>query len=249
MHVFVDDSDTFAKNGFICLAGFIASDKAWDVFCERWTDLLKKHGLGVMHTSDFLSGQGEYRKLEWPYEQRLNVLREFMDVIREEIQCGVFCAINAGEYRSVLSHAKKKLKPEEFLFRRVLKRSFEYMAEIKSVESIGFWFDDSNMTSSRFLSIYASTKKTWKWASSMLGSIAFGDDRNLPPLQAADVLANILVRSHASGVEAWHGDSPYNRLFIHPVTRAVAQHIKGEIWEPKDVSRLESAIIEMAKPK
>lgn len=249
MHVFVDDSETFAKNGFLCLAGFMASDKAWQAFCNRWEAMLGKHKIGVMHASDFLSGQGEYRDLKLTYEERLSVLSEFMDIIREETECGVFCIIDSGQYRSVLTQAKKKLQPEEFAFRRILKRSFDHMAASKSVESIQFWFDDNEKTSSRFLSIWTATKRNWKFARSMLGSIAFGDDRALYPLQAADVLANVLARSHATGVDAWHGQSPFSRLFIHPTTRAMATHILGETWEANDIDRLSEAIVEMAKPK
>ncbi|MBU1607180.1 MAG: DUF3800 domain-containing protein [Alphaproteobacteria bacterium] len=249
MHVFIDDSDTFAKNGFLCLAGFMASDAAWDRFCIRWEELLQKHALAVMHTSHFLSGQGIYKVLGHSFERRVGILSEFLDVIREETECGVFAAVNAGEYREVLRSAKKKLQPEEFLFRRILRRSFDHMVEIKSVESIGFWFDDSEKTSSRFLALWHRTKKNWKFARSMLGSIAFGDDNALPPLQAADVLANVLVRSHSSGVDAWHGQSPFSRLFIDPKTHAVANHIRGEFWEPHDVDRLKDAIIELAGQK
>lgn len=248
MHVFIDDSNTFSKNGFMCLAGLMADDESWEVFCERWHTLLNKFNLDIMHTSDFLAGQGEYRDINLSYEDRIDILREFLDVIREETQCGVFCAIHAHEYRDVLSHTKKKLKAEEFLFRRIMRRSFDYMIETKSVESIGVWLDDSNVTSSRFLSIWTSTKKNWQFSRTMLASIAFGDDRALPQLQAADVLANVLVRCHASGMDAWHGKSPFSRLFINPETRAIATHIRGEIWEPQDVKKLEGAILEMAKP-
>lgn len=247
MHVFVDDSDTFTKNGFLCLAGFIASDAAWDAFGDRWVALLEKHSIDVMHTSDFLSGQGDYRHLNHTYERRLEILSEFLDVIREETECGIFAAVSAGEYRKVLKTAKKKLQPEEFLFRRILNRSFEFMKDSKSVETIGFWFDDSDRTSSRFLAIWHKTKKNWKFAKTMLGSIAFGDDKALPPLQAADVLANVLVRSHASGLDAWHGKSPFSRLFIDPKSRAVATHIKGEFWEPQDIKRLKDPIIGLVK--
>lgn len=249
MHIFIDDSDTFRRNGYQCLAGLMASDTSWDRFNNRWEDLLRKYGLNVIHTAEFLSGNGLYRDFHHDYEMRLAILQEFMDVVRDEVQCGVFCAIDAGEYRETLAHAKKKLKPEEFLFRRILKRSFEYMIEIRSIESIGVWLDDSDLTSTKFLSIWARTKRVWKLEKSMLGSIAFGDDRALYPLQGADLVANILARSHAIGVEPWNGRSQFSRLFIHPETRAVATHIRGEIWEAKDLRRLQDAIVDLASIK
>ncbi|QIQ85295.1 DUF3800 domain-containing protein [Erythrobacter sp.] len=249
MHVFTDDSDTFGKNGFICLAGFISSDYAWEKFSQRWCDKLDEHGMSVLHTSDFLAGEGEYRELSHSYEDRLDILSEFMDIIRDEIDCGIFSAINAGEYRNTLKDAKKKLKPEEFLFRRILRLSFDYMASEEISESLGFWIDDSEKTSSRFLSIWSKTKKHWKGEKSMLGSIAFGDDQALPPLQAADVFANVMVRAYASGLDPWHGKSPFNRMFIHPKTHAVSRKIKGEFWDAKNLIRLKDGILEMAKPR
>jgi hypothetical protein len=247
MHVFLDDSDTFGENGFVCLAGFIASDQSWSRFESRWINKLKEHNLDVVHTSDFLSGGGSYRKKNFEYEQRLAILGEFMDIIRDEVDCGIFCAINAGEYRLILQDAKKKLKPEEFLFRRILKLSFDYMAEANHREAIAVWIDDSEKTSSRFLSIWSRTKKHWKADKSMLGSIAFGDDKALPPLQAADVFANAMVRGYAEGVDPWHGQSPFNRMFIHPETRAVSRKIKGETWDAENLVRLKHGILEMAK--
>lgn len=247
MHLFLDDSDTFGENGFICLAGFIASDESWSRFDNRWVDKLVEHNLDVIHTSDFLSGGGSYRNQELAYGQRLGILSEFMDIIRDEIDCGIFCAINAGEYRSILKDAKKKLKPEEFLFRRVLKLSFDYMAEGKYSEAIGVWLDDSERTSSRFLSIWSRTKRHWKADKSMLGSIAFGDDKALPALQAADVFANAMVRGYAAGMDPWHGKSPFNRMFIHPETRAVSRKIKGETWDAEHLIWLKDGILDMAK--
>lgn len=248
MHIFIDDSETFGKNGFLCLAGFMASDQAWEKFCIRWESLLKKYSLKVIHTSDFLSGQGEYRNLNIDFNRRLLILNEFMDVIRDEVECGFSCSIDAGEYKSVLINEKKKLKPEEFLFRRIIKLSIDFMSESRLVEPLGIWLDDSDKSSSRFLSIWSRTKKYWKHDKSLLGSISFGDDYALPPLQAADVFANVLSRSHASGVEPWHGQSSYNRLFIHPDTKAITNKIKSEIWEPRDLERLKDGIINLAKP-
>lgn len=249
MHIFADDGDSFGTNGFLCLAGFIASDTAWDRFGDRWESRLQFHGINAMHTSDFLSGQGAYRSLAWSFDKRLNILSEFMDVIREEVGCGIACALNAGEYRTVLKESKKKLKPEEFLFRRLLGNSFKHMASIDAAEPLGIWLDDSEKTSSRFLSIWTRTKKNWQARKSMLGHIAFGDDQALLPLQAADVLANILVRSNVLGMDPWHGQSPFNRMFIDPKSKAVSQNIKAEFWEPKDMIRLKDVIVDLAKPQ
>ncbi len=248
MHVFADDSDTFGKNGFLCLAGFIASDQGWDNLTNRWVSKLEEHNLDVIHTSDFLSGEGEYRDLGLCYEERLEILSEFMDIIRDEVSFAIACAINAREYKDVLKEAKKKMKPEEFCFHRILRMSFDYMIDSKSPESLTFWLDDSEKTSSRFLNIWTRIKKHWKANKSMLASIGFGDDRALPQLQAADIFANVLVRSNISGVDPWHGQSHFNRLFIHPETKAVSRNIKAEFWEPKDIDRLKEAILDLARP-
>lgn len=248
MHVFADDGDSFGKNGFLCLAGFIASDRGWDNLLNRWAAKLEEHNLEVIHTSDLLSGGGEYRELELSYERRLEILCEFMDIIRDEVSLTLVCAVNAGEYRDALKDARKKLKPEEFCFHRILRMSFDYMKDVKSPESLTVWLDDSEKTSSRFLAIWTRIKRNWKANKSMLASISFGDDRALPQLQAADILANVMVRSNSSGLDPWHGQSPFNRMFIHPLTRAVSRNIKAEFWDYTNLHRLKNAITDLAKP-
>lgn len=248
MHVFIDDSDTFSQNGFICLAGFIASDVKWDSFYDQWAAKLSEHGLTKIHTSDFLAGEAEYADLGWDYEQRVSVLQEFMGIVRENVECAVFSAVEVGEYRKVLKAAKKRLQPEEFIFRRVLRHSFEHMGETGSKESIQFWFDDNTKTSPRFLSLWSKVKKNWHLARTMLGSISFADDFGLPPLQAADLLANALNRAHSSGEPAWHPEGPFAPMFLKPGTHIMKNHVRGEIWEPSDIERNRNAILDLAKP-
>lgn len=248
MHIFADDSGSFGKDGFLCLAGFIASDQGWDNLLNRWVEKLKEHKLEGIHTSDFLSGKGEHRDLGLTYEQRLEVLGEFMDIIRDEVSMGLACAVHATEYRYALQASTKRLKPEEFCFHRLLLMSFDYMRDTKSQESLTVWFDDSEKTSSRFLNIWTRIKRNWKGDKSMLASISFGDDRALPQLQAADILANVLVRSNSLGIDAWNGQSPFNRMFINPKTRAVSRSIKAEFWDQANLHRLREAIADLAKP-
>jgi|GEM_PF-1688534 len=248
MHVFADDSESFGKNGFLCLAGFIAPDQGWDNLLRRWVHKLEEHNLDAIHTSDFLSGNGEYRHLGLDNHRRLEILSDFMDIIRDEVSMGLACGVNAGEYRNALKASKKKLQPEEFCFHRILRMSFDYMRDINSRESLTVWLDDSEKTSSRFLNIWTRIKRNWKGDKSMLASISFGDDRALPQLQAADILANALVRSHSSGVDPWHGQSPFNRMFINPQTRAVSRNMKAEFWDNPNLHRLSDAITDLAKP-
>lgn len=248
MHVFADDSESFGQDGFLCLAAFIASDQGWDNLLNRWVEKLEEHNLEVIHTSDFLSGKGEYRHLKLDYERRWEILADFMDIIRDEVSMALACAVSAVDYRQALKESKKRLNPEEFCFHRLLRMSFDYMRDTKSQESLTLWLDDSERTSSRFLNIWTRIKRNWKGNKSMLACISFGDDRALPQLQAADIFANALVRSNSAGIDPWHGQSPFNRMFIHPQTKAVSRSIKVEIWSHKDIHRLRAAIAALAQP-
>lgn len=248
VHVFADDSDSFGATGFICLAGYIATDERWLAFQDVWEDTLNRHGLTHIHTSDFLAGQGPYASLGWDYPKRLSVLQEFMNIIREHVECGVFSAFNAGEYREIMKQYKKKMSAEMWLFRRIIKRSFEHMVETKSKETIQFWFDDSSKSSHHFLSAWNDIKKNWKFAKTMLGGIGFYDDENIPQIQAADVLANALTRSHRAGRLPWDPKGEFFPLFVDPLTMRPSNRMRGELWESSDIEKHAPEILAASQP-
>ena len=88
MHVYIDDSDTFGKNGFLCLAALIATDEQWTRLHVRWERKLHEHGLQVVHTTDLLSGKGDHKKSSVSFENRLAILNDFIGIVRDEISCG-----------------------------------------------------------------------------------------------------------------------------------------------------------------
>ncbi len=249
MHVYIDDSETLTKNNFMCLAGFIASDRMWEIFYDEWCACLAKHNLKRIHTSDWLSGNAEYADLGYSFARRIEILQEFMEITRRNVDCGVFAALDCREFRSHFKDHKKKMKAETWLCRRIFWRSFEHMKQSGYTEGIQFWFDDSEKSSTKMLATWNELKRNWPAAQTMIGSISFGNDELLPPLQAADLLANALNRCHGTGQDPWHGKSVFAPLFIDRKNNRVTNHIRGEIWEAENFRQHEDMILNASRQK
>lgn len=246
VHVFTDDSDSFGKEGFMCLAGCIASDENWNRFHDEWSDMLGKHKMPRMHTADFLSGHGNYGQLELNYDERVSVLQEFMPIIRRHVQCVVLVGVNATEYRDVFKAHKKRLSPSHFLFLRLLKFCHDQMDEWGYSEPISFVFDDDHKISPKLYASWSFLKRRKRAARNKMAGITFADDGLMAPLQAADVIACGLVRAHRDSEVMWDLKHDFSPLFIEPKGPQMAMQIRQEFWDHKELSSSKTEILRAA---
>lgn len=246
MHVFIDDSGSFAHEEFVCLAGFISTDTNWDAFYDEWTALLRKHRLPVLHTSDFLSGKAEYANLAHTFDERIAIVREFAGCARRFANAAIVVAIDSAPYRAALSDAVKKPNPKAFCFHRVLRHAHAQMREWGSTEPIDFIFDDDPKASPVFLGHWNKLKRTRVFHRNALAGIMFADDRLMPPLQAADLLACAVTREQRKGAAGWASDSPFTDLFVDPATgRAIP--VQQEYWTTREIAARKDELREIIR--
>ena len=246
MHVFIDDSGSFGHEEFLCLAGFVASQPNWDALYDEWRILLRKHKLKVLHTSDFLSGKGEYAELELTYEARIGVVKEFAGCARRYAGAAIIVAVDAAAYKTLLSGAPKKPQPKSFCFHRVLRHAHTQMREWGYNDPISFVFDDDPRVTSIFLGHWNKLKKTRAFHRNALAGIMFADDRLMPPLQAADLLACTVTREQRKGATGWGSDSPFTDLFVDPATGR-AMPIQHEYWTASEIEDRKDELLEMLR--
>jgi len=231
VHVFADDSSSFGKEEFTCLAGCIARDANWARFTDEWDDLLGLHKMPRLHTSDFLAGKQGYERLKLSYEQRIAVLGEFMAVIRDHVECIVLVGMNSREYRVASKGTAKRLSPSDFLFLRFIRRCHDQMVEWGYQEPLAFIFDDNHKISPRLYSSWSHLKRSRRFARNSLAGITFGDDGLLPPLQAADLVACGLTRSQRESKLMWDLGSPFSAIFVDPAGPRLALRLVQEFWD------------------
>lgn len=235
VHVFTDDSSSFGKEGFSCLAGCVARDSNWADFVDQWDALLGRHLLKHMHTSDFLTGNLRDRhgkKVEgFPVKDRMPILQEFMDVIRQNVEGIILVGMNVADYKAVAKTTVKSLSAPDFLFLRLMRLSRALMEEWGWIDPISFIFDDNHKVAPRMYSSWSHLKRRYWQQPNAFAGIMFGDDALLPPLQGADVVACGLVRSQREGKLMWGDDSDFSRIFVDHERRRLIPQLKQEFWD------------------
>jgi hypothetical protein len=247
-HAFFDDSKSFGKKGFICLAGYVSDDSGWDSFHREWSAVMGRHRLNVLHTSDFLSAHGQYEE-EWKgtsYPDRVSVVRELIQIIQKHVICGVTIGIDGSAFREVFTAEKKKPPPEEFCFYRVMKRTIArcLVPDWQGMLPLHLVFDDSEH-SMRFYKAYRHVKSRHIEVREAVCSIAFADDRFVGALNAADLLACATVREHRRDDNAWDEESPFRGL-LQSKDPAYGLLYEQEYWDEDEIRRNKLEIIKMA---
>src|SRR5436309_930461 len=101
--VFLDESGHFADSDYLCMAGYMASDEGWNALCSGWRYLLReKHKIPVLHMREIMSPSGKSPAALWPIDRKLDMLREFIQLIQKHTEAGFGCALDAKHYREVV---------------------------------------------------------------------------------------------------------------------------------------------------
>src|SRR5271166_1457398 len=111
--------------------------------------LLNKHHLGMLHTADFLAGEGDYRQLGLSCEARKSIIREFFSPIKKHAHTGIVVGVDADSFRNITKDVKKHIRPEVFCFQRVIKlvsliiKDWEARLGWSDPEPYQLFFDDA----------------------------------------------------------------------------------------------------------
>lgn len=234
MQAFFDDGESFRRGNLRLLAGFVASDDAWSAFSDEWRTLLAKHELPFLHTSDFLSAQGDHRTVALTPPERVAVVREFIGAVRKHVHCGIGVTIDAEAFADLMARVPKAAppkaprKPEDFCLLRVLAQAVARYEEHDAPRPMLLTFDDSTKDSMRFYESYQFVRRISPELRSKVIGIAFCDDKLVPAVQAADMLACIAGRHDGRDGGLPSGD-PFLDLLEEP-DPAYGQMYTVERW-------------------
>ncbi|MDP9194436.1 MAG: DUF3800 domain-containing protein [Acidobacteriota bacterium] len=194
LQAYFDGSGEHTSTDFVCLAGYVADDSHWDKFCRDWYALLQKHQIAELHMREFNHGSGQYAEKGWTPAERDAILTEFVSVIREHVQLGVGIGFDTKFYRTMPAAIRKAMDPQLFVFQRVLRTLVEKLKAAGHDAGIALIFDDDNRYAMKWYAALQKIKKARPEAKRSFGSICFGDDRYIQPLQGSDVLAYLSFR-------------------------------------------------------
>jgi hypothetical protein len=185
---FADDSGSGGDSEFSILAGYSASDITWSSFWPDWQgvlDLNPKIEYFKMSEAESLKGQF----LGFSPQERTNRLNQFIDVILAHDLQEASVAIPMKDYREIVYPVLQKshTSPYYFAFIGMVAAFAGINRHSGSTEPTNFIFDQQDAMETKAIRLYHRLKERlplWQF-----GRVAYYSDREMLPLQAADLIA------------------------------------------------------------
>jgi len=222
----------------VALSGFAAHDSNCESLSREWLALTEKYGLTHMHTSAFLSGNNEYRKLGDP-GHRAEILREFIMCARKYVELIVGVTVDASAIAK-LKNYKPKISPLMFCFYRVVRMTV-IRARAWRADDIPFAivFDDSQEAIDWHKAM-RELKRNRKEVKESVSAYSFADDRYIQCLQAADMFACLTTKEYRKAERQRWMTGPFRDLLLSP-DRDFGTEPVSEAWTGADLDRAKIA--------
>lgn len=203
MRVYIDDSADAKKEVAIVAGAFIAPRDHWEQFSKDWRARLRIDGLSYFRSTEYYSLRGEFARYRDPVKYpkpaggvAARLLREDLEAIIKKMGLvGMAVAIPLQMYHEVRLNepgADQVFGPDAFEI--ALQTLIERCAALSKAElartRLAF-ICDNGPSSKRVEQIYRNFKEANVATAKLIGSLTHGDDKELPPLQAADLMANL----------------------------------------------------------
>jgi hypothetical protein len=199
---FLDDSKDAGQKRMIVSAGFCGTKAAWTPLRKLWKARLKQDGLEYFKTSEYkmLKEQFEvFRKFPPPIGR--NKAKELRSDLQEIVALnqkivGIGVAIPVEEYEQVANAPESKglfgSNPYHRALESVIFQTVKYVRSLPGKNVVAFVHDDGTDFNELRDVYHAFKEKNPRTAKLMRGFIPL-DDKLHPPLQLADMIANMTM--------------------------------------------------------
>lgn len=243
VHVMFDESRP-SDGSRTFMAAIVASEAGWQALADRWNAVLGAKGMEFLHTSDFLAANGDHRNLRDDLRSdrnaRLAVLRDLGSLIPHYAMAAIIVGVDAVALKAALAGEKLSLSADLLAFHRAVQLIHDSMSAAGVDEPVTLCVDDNQATAMRMYGLWRAAKKKHAWAREFMHTICFSDDKHVPPLQAADLIATVVLREHARGAAAWGADSEFSGILpLHPEG---GYNVLSEQWDAAAIAAERDAI-------
>jgi hypothetical protein len=185
---FVDDSGSGGDSPYFVLAGYSASKSTWFAFWHDWQSVLD----GPPKLVYFKMNEAEALKAQFAgftAEQRTKRVYQFIDVILAHDLFEASIAVPEKHYREILDplFPGKFANPYYMAFIGLVSAFAARNRYNGSAEETDFIFDEQKGLQDRAVKMYHRLKD--RSPHRQLGRVAYRSDRDMLPLQAADLIA------------------------------------------------------------
>lgn len=202
LQCFVDDSGNqpkpeLADGGLFVLAGYVMDEKRWEDFSERWFQQLKRDfPIAYCRMFDAENGTGPFTGMDEVFRKRK--VKDLALVVQECNPVPMACQMTWKDYNEiVVGNVPAGFdNPYAVLFYQMMKSVSDFQVKANELRNFGFQpvdfiFDEQGSAGAQCLKWYQPLKDKIPepYKTMMSNTPQFKDDRQVMPLQAADMLA------------------------------------------------------------
>ena len=211
---YADDSGTEEASQLVVVGGCLFDKDSFFRFQYRWKRLLHRYGLDSLHMTDFVRPQGKH--IGMYRELKIALFTEAVKIINTRKTYSISAAVDNPEFKVAVSTEfyRKYLGPYAAAFIGMAQMNSRIAEHNKYPDHIGYLVDEGSQFADqiRLAHLYVrSFEKESGWPV-RTGGLTFGDDVDVLPLQAADLVAWTSRRRY-SGSGLVNEFSPLNALF------------------------------------
>ncbi len=187
---YLDEAGTHGGSRLVNVAGAIASVPQWTNFTKKWKRQIALHNLSFFHMTDFVTGRGPYRG--WDEHKKKQVLLALIQIIKDHVRYLVGNAVSPEDFDA--AYAKHPTP--------CIKNAYHFCA-VMTLPTVGYWklastkrppvdliFESGNkLFDQYFRLIQKDFSNDMARESYGIKSLSLGDKKEMPPLQAADIIA------------------------------------------------------------
>ena len=202
--VFMDDSGSDLKPPFCVIAGYVSDPESWKRFSDDWQcELAANPPIRYLKMREAESLRGEF--WGWDSVARERKLLRLAAIIKKHVIGGLGSFVSNRAYGSIVKGYLPSTidHPYWLCFQRIVLDAALVYGQHADGGKVDFVFDGQGIGYERRATMM---HQAWQDAANspmeeMMGGIAFHDDKQILPLQAADMLAWHMRRYLDSGVQ------------------------------------------------
>lgn len=194
LRAYLDDSGSDSKSQYYVLAGWVATVPAWESLTDDWQAALMLHPpLAYIKATEAYGMSGEF--LGWGKDEISGRLAIFGEIVRKHVIAGGGAAVRKQDYEEIIRGkvSKRFDSPYFVCFVSAITILVKHLDALGFKDKMDFVFDED--TIERKVRPLFDGFKEWPWEfSDRLGSLDYRSDKEVLPLQSADLIAGIARR-------------------------------------------------------
>ena len=207
LKAFIDDSASDQGDKRLFLAGYINAGDRWIRFSDAWDEVLKdRPTIGYLKMSEANNLGGEFRG--WDRVDRDEKLRHLARVIRHFEPRSIHASVSQAQFRAIIAPVAPHgfASPYSLCFQALMLPLALQQAKERIKVPIDFIFDSQEGLGTQAAFFYQKIRESQpkNIRDVMCASPIFRDEKQMLPLQAADMLAWHIRRRHEEDPKLFH---------------------------------------------